>query len=266
MAGWDIEQIIKELHRTLFKNDIAVLEHVEPLAELLMHDPVKGIKQIQQVYDKSLDDVYGKDKAFILSLAGGPSEGVTWKIYNAVGAAYPYLDREKRDLALRQVINIFDGLNYAYVNGLYGVGHTTGIKEPLLLADIAIIRNLYWPGLDEGKLLLKKYDNFFDLSKDLIDEDGMFETRKVNSDFVVAYALLRSDYCSYGEDYIQIANKTFFERVLKAIVNIRFAHAESEEKIIKRIDRLKELLPESIHSMLEPLRQEHDWVDYTKFP
>lgn len=147
------------------------------------------------------------------------------------------------------------------------VGHTTGIIEPLLLADIGIARPLYWPGLEEAEMVLKKYSNFFDLQKELIEEDGLFNPRKVVSDFLMACSLLRSDFCDFGEDYAKTANSQFLERALRGIVWLRFGMKDGNttEGIEKGNKRLRELLPKSLHERIEPLRQEGGWVDYKKF-
>lgn len=271
--AWDTERFMRDLQRLFNSHEIAALEHVEPLARLLHDNPEGGIRRIVDAYNKGLNSAYTKEdgtniRGFIEAVAGGPYQTVPWAVYNAIGAVYPYLDRRLKDLALGKIVyEIFDGLNYGYVNGARGEGHTTGIREPLLLADIGIIRPLYWPGLREAEFEIKKYSNFFDLQKELVKEDGLFDPRKVNSDFLLAYSLLRSDFCNFGEDYIKAANPRFLERTLQGIVWLRFGGKDgnTSESIEAGNRRLRELLPESLHNRIEPLRQEGGWVDYKKF-
>ena len=171
-------------------------------------------------------------------------------------------------------MSILDRRNYVEVNGERGVGHTTGIREPLLLSDISIARILYWPGIDEGRHLVSKYNNFIDFKEALIDDDGMFyhkgvghdmsSEHGVNSDFVVAFALLENDVCSYGEDYVSVANPRFLGRVVKGIVNFYMARRNDEERKTE-LESFRRILPESVHHMFEPFLEEADWIDYTKF-
>ncbi|MBD3304126.1 hypothetical protein GF343_03200 [Candidatus Woesearchaeota archaeon] len=287
--NFNVDKVTHELSRVCFGYEIAALEYIEPLAQVLMDNPGEGIQQIRDAFKKGTEAAYGKDLAIVNAFCGGPAESLTWPLYNAVGAVYPYLDREKKDGALHQLFAIMDQRNYLEVNGEIGVGHTTGIREPLLLADIKIARWLYWPGLDEGKWVIKQFETFADLKSRLIDEKGMFRPKSsahavdgpptgINSDFVVAYALLRNSYSDFGEEYAEAANPAFLERVAKGIVALRFGivqskkyidqhgREESDKRVVNGMARLKEILPKSLHDRLEPLKQEADWVDSSKFP
>ncbi len=276
----NVDHILDEISRITFKHEIAIVEHIDSLAELLKDNNTdKAIKMLFDTYNKTLDDAYTdkeghNQRSYIEAIAGGPFEAVPWALYNAVGAIYPYLEREQKDKALRQILSILDKRNYTEVNGERGSGHTTGIREPLLLSDIGIVRPIYWPGLDEGRYLINKYNNFFDFQKDLIDKNGIFRHKSVahdfkgigvNSDFVIAYALLRSDFCDFGEQYVKQANSSFLDRALHGIVALRFSRAETQEDIEKGSKRLKELLPKPLHNRIEPAREKADWADYRKY-
>ena len=227
----------------------------------LKTDPAEAIPKTNKVYDtREKNDC---DDVFLRSLAGGPSKAVTWPVYNALGSVYPDLTRSLKDQVLDQLLGIFDSINWEYVNGERGIGHTTGIREPLLLADIGIVRQIYWPGLDEGKKKIAKYKEFRKLKKDVITKDGMFNKNKVMSDFVLGYSLLRSDFCGYGAEYVRVAEFSFLERTLRGIVALRFGRSDTNTK--QGVARLYELLPPVIHDRLEPLRREGGWADYTKF-
>ena len=98
----------------------------------------------------------------------------------------------------------------------------------------------------------------------LIDSNGMFYPNKVEGDFSVGYGFLRSDTTNYGEHYAKVANPFFLERLMKGIVAVRFGDTKDGDEIKKGDARLRELLPECLHDRIEPLRQEHDWVDPKK--
>jgi len=176
--------------------------------------------------------------------------------YNAVGEIYPLLDRGQRDQAISAHLDKFDCINYYYVS----VNHTPYIREPLLLADIAIARFRYWPGLHDEKKLWRNKKSFAELEKEIIIDKGLFNPEKVRSDFLVAYALMRNDFTNFGDDYVKTANPEFLNRVMKGIVALRFARAKDEE-IDKGRNRLYNLLPKAVHDKIEPLRQEADWVN-----
>lgn len=226
----------------------------------LTTEPDAGIAKITNVYLER--EAEWCSDSFVAHAAGGPHEGVTWPVYNAIGEVYPALTREQRDNALHELFSIWDRINWADINGARGVGHTTGIREPLLLADIHIARPTYWPGLDEGEYRISQHDSFEKLQNKLIDNNGNFKPDKVHSDFCVAYALLRSDLCAYGEKYTRAANPSFLERTLQGIIAMRFGRENANNQ---GIQRLKKLLPESLHEYLEPLRAQGGWADYTKF-
>ena len=269
---------MKEINEEIYNNIIksfdshyaAAFVNTEPLKQMLMDNPNKAIDLIVDAYEQGLNQAYTNKNGenvrfFIEASAGGPHEAVPWAVYNSVGAVYPYLDRDQKDRALGKILNILDERNYAEVNGTRGTGHTTGIREPLLLSDICIARPLYWPGLYDERNLWEKHNSFYDFQKETIDENGMFKKEKVKSDFLVAYAVLRKDFTYFGDDYVKVVNNSFLERVLNGIVSLRFPQKDKEklEDIKNGRERLMELLPESVHGRIELLRQKEDW--YNKF-
>ncbi|MBX4196577.1 hypothetical protein KW805_03240 [Candidatus Pacearchaeota archaeon] len=276
--AWDLELLTKAINQAFDTHEAAAFLHVPQLASELQDNPKKAIDRIVGVYNKALDDAYEGERAMVESLAGGPHERIPWAVYNAVGAVYPYLDRDVKDHAVRQILNILDERNYVEVNGGRGAGHTTGIREPLLLSDICLPRGFYWPGLDEGKDVLKHF-SFSGIRGNLMTDEGMFKhsssadggagRRGINSDFVMAYTLLRSDQCAYGNDYLAIANPTFIDRTVKGIVALRFGknlgEPMTDEKVEEARQRLFTLLPKSLHDRIDPLREEKDWIDTSGF-
>jgi hypothetical protein len=260
--GQDIDGIIEGLNRCLDSYEAAAIIHVEPLAQMLKDNPDKAIDMIFDVYNKALNSAYTDEKgknmrAFIEATAGGPHEAVPSAVYNAVGEVYPYLERPQKNRVLGRVLDCMDKLNYVYVQ----LSHTPFIREPLLLADIKIVRWLYWPGLNDEENLWKGRQGFYEIHHEIMDENEMFRKNVVKSDFLVACALLRKDFCNFGEEYAKAANPEFLERVMKGIVAMRFARAENSEDVSSGKARLEELLPESLHSRIEPLRLKKDWVD-----
>lgn len=269
--AWDISEIIKSMDRFLLAHEIVELEHIRPFTQQLMDSPDQAIARISQVYNEALNQSYKdtgheRDRAFLESIAGGPYERIPWAIYNAVGSIYPYCTREQRDKALGQLLCIWDGINSGYVNGARSTGHTTGIREPLLQADIEIVREIYWPGLRDQDHMIAKYNSFAELQRGLMDETGLFDPRQVNSDFLTAYRLLRSDLYPESEAYARAAHPQFLERTVQAIVNMRFGRATTEEQIVKGRARLQELLPSFLHGKIDEYRERAEWVDYKKFP
>lgn len=268
MDDQKLGQIMNSITRAFGKYDATAVIHAKPLAKMLMDKPDEAIDRIVSTYDNGVDDMYTDEegvnlRGYISAIAGGPHEAVPHAVYNAVGAVYPYLNRTQKDRALSKVVlGILDNINYIYVQET----HTPGIREPLLLADIAIVRALYWPGMDNGKDLVQRFQSFDTFKQEIMDQEGLMRKDKVNSDYVVAYSLLRSDFCSFGEEYVKSANPSFLDRVVQGIVSMRFSDKPSDKtKINERTDRLKELLPESLHAKISPIRKAADWPNYQEF-
>ncbi|MFH1071800.1 MAG: hypothetical protein V1743_00025 [Nanoarchaeota archaeon] len=263
------EQLLQELQRGLDAHEVAALMHVAPLTQQLLEDPAKAISAIQKTYDRALDEAYSNEngqnwRGFIETTAGGPFEHIPWQVYNAIGSVYPALSREQRDSALRQILDILDVRNYLEVNGGTSVGHTTGIREPLLLGDIVAVRPLYWPGLEEQIALLKNYSDFDQFSEEMMDVNGFLKP-KVVSDFLLAYTLLRKP--EWNESYAKFAETftpRFLERTITAIAAVNFSsrYLDREEE---RKKRLHELLPQRVHVLLDQAREKKDWADYHLF-
>jgi hypothetical protein len=260
------EELLKDIDRAYSKHEVAALLYLSDFRNKLMDSPAEAIDEITERYNRALNEAYTDDegknvRGFVEAVAGGPHERIPRIVYNAVGSVYPYLEREQRDKALGEIFKILDKRNYFEVQ----ISHTCGIREPLLLGDIFACRSLYWPGLyDEKKLWSGK--SFEEVKDSIIDENGLFKQDKVISDFLVAYALLRKDVGNMGRKYVEVANPNFLNRVLKGIVAIYFARVHDLDEVEKKTANLKKILPKSLHSRLDLLREEADWVDYTKFP
>ena len=258
-------------------HEVAIFGRIEPFANLLKKDPDKAIEMIPDVYNGALNEAYSEDgenlRSSMKANTGVTFEAIPWALYNAVGSAYPNLSREQKDRAVKKIGSILCELNSDEIDGkgrMKSLGQMTGIKEPLLLSDIVIRNPRYWPGLREGKKKIKRHSSFPEFRRELIDENGMFKPNKkgysisetsVNSDFLVAYALLRSDLCDWGEQYVKTANPEFLERTFKAIIALRFADCMDSAKGIRRgAKRLIELLPRSLHHGIESVRRRADWI------
>ncbi|MFH1500904.1 MAG: hypothetical protein ABIE22_03070 [archaeon] len=258
MGEFDIDNFMAELERICAKQDIAALNHIEPLRQLIMTNPDKAIPKLGPAYKSAVKEGAGGG---YVSMCGGPSEAFTKPIFHIVGAAYPYLTREQKDSSLRQVIDILN--NYRY--DIASLVHSPHIREPLLFSDVGICSPLYWPGLHGQERLWKDVEDFYELQEKIMTEEGMFRPEIVDSDFLVAYAILRTDFTPFGEQYIQAANPLFLERVIKGIVNLRFGRSDTAKRIKKGEGRLREILPESLHDRITPIREEADWADWEKF-
>ena len=267
--GWDVDGLVGAIDRDISKHHIAATTEGNTLGALLRENPDEGIKMIRIAYERGLDYAYTdrqghNNRGFIEAVAGGPHEAVPAAVYNAVGSVYPRLTREQKDAALIEVVDgILDRINSFYIQN----SHTPYIHEPLLLSDICVARYRYWPGMDEGKHRIGQYPEFSKFQRDLIDENGLLRQDRVNSAFIVAYSLLRNDFCDWGEDYLKSVNPGFLERVLKGIVAMRIGDPPSVRKQTDEegMARLREILPVSLHDRLESIRQQLDWVDYKKF-
>lgn len=194
-----------------------------------------------------------------MSLGGANFESVVQaaerRNYDALGAIYPILTKEQRTYALKSVLRQMDGITNIKVR----LGHTPYIRDPQLLADIGASRPNYWPGTrDERSLWMGK--TFDEVRGEVIDERGLFRVEKVRSDFLLAYAFLRSVTTTFGNEYLKVVDPDFLERILKGIVAIRFASSEDNSDVEKGRARLRELLPKSLHKRIDSVRKEADWV------
>ncbi len=259
-CGTDISKILFELELSCFRHEIAATEHVDSFASLIKDNPIRAIRQIKEVYDKSLNQAYTDPKTgknarfFVEAMAGGPLEIIPRKIYNAIGAAYPLFDRATKDAALHGILSILDYRNYQEVQ----MSHTNGIREPLLLSDIVVVRGLYWPGLESEAAVIKRYTYFHELWAEISD-GSHFNPRQVESDFLFAYALLRSGICSWGEEFVEVAEPRFLDRAIKSIVAIWFHKGKHTKK------EIREIMPESTHQKIDQFIKERDWADWEKF-
>jgi len=231
-------------------------------------------------------------RSFVEATCGGPHEAIPSAFYNVVGSVYPLLNREMKNKSLIKILGILDhDLDWQEVQ----FSHTSYIREPLLLSDISIVQQMYWPGLDEGKNLIKKYNDLFcDFKFEAIDENGNFKKDKIKSDFLVGYSLLRKDVCNWGEDYLKIVNPKFLDKIIQGVVGMNFSNyfrlknlSEEEiheinwrsegkinymqikdkletilnKKISKKEKELKNLFPKEIHSKIDFFINEKNWAD-----
>jgi len=270
-----------------FSKHYAIANEVsQTFSEYVWDNPRKALDELFDWYNNALDKAYTDKKGnnvrgFIEAVAGGPHEAVPAALYNSVGAIYPILDREMKDVALRRVLGILDGINNLYVQ----LSHTPYIKEPLLLADIATVRGLYWPGLDEGKRRIDDEIMFADFQHKYLN-NGYFKKGTVDSDFIVAYSLLRNDISDWGEPFAQAANPSFLERVLKGALTMRVSldhnilgltdeelggadrdrlNKRARERMAEGKQRLKTLFPRSVHRRLDQLSENNDWPNIFDF-
>lgn len=170
------------------------------------------------------------------------------------------MERSQKDKALKQILKILDGINSSYVQ----ISHTPYIREPLLLADISICRRIYWPGFDDGLNLIKKYSSFKKFKNETIDEKGFFRRNKVKSDFILATVLMHGKYSEWGNNYIDVANPNFLNRVFNGIVTMDFSQV-CQHKFGERVMKFNNIWPKRFAEKLEEIIVRKDWVDYNKF-
>lgn len=222
------------------------------LALLMRENPDRGIGLIADVYEKRLDAVYPdkRKRDMVLAYAGGPVEGVARPIYDAVGDAYPALGGVQRTAALSALLKIMDRWNGAHFRDV------PFIREPLLIADIAMLRREYWPGLVEGKRLVGRHPTIGSFMRETMNADGTFRRDAVDSDFIVGITALRKDTSPYAEEYAEVAQRGFLERVMMAAVQMRFGFDPTPERLEAGTRRLMEILPERLHGRIPALRRE----------
>jgi len=178
-----------------------------------------------------------------------PSKNVC--LYNSVGAIYPYLNNQQKKEVVEVHLKRFKIIEQSHVNH----NHMRFIREPLLLADIcAASKSYYWPGFDNESDLWEDEKNFSYLEKEIM-ENGLFKTKKVKSDFLVAYGLLCADLSKFGEDYIKIVQPEFLDRVLEGIVTITVDGIRNKRHVAKEMAALRKRLPKSTHEKLEEFKK-----------
>lgn len=254
------------------RHGMAALEHIVPLLGELMESPREGVRKAVSAYEEALDEAYTREgknrRGLIQAVANGPFETIPRALYNTVGVAYPSFKREDKDYALGQLLSIMDKLNYADVNGSRGEGHTPGIREPLLLSDIGITRPLYWPGMRKQERKIGECRDFSEFRDRFMTADGLFKSWEIESDFLMAYSVLRSDFSDFGEEYCEAAEESFLDRTVRGIVALRFAprsiDSVSEEEIEERRERLRFLLPSPLHPQIDEYR-DGQWASWEEF-
>jgi hypothetical protein len=280
-----------------FRRHLSISENYsERFLQLIWKNPKEALDNFFDTYNKALDKAYTNpetgenNRSFVEIMAGGPHEAIPSSLYNSVGLIYPFLNRTLKNYSLEKILGILNGIRYDYVQ----ISHTSFIREPLLLSDISIIEPLYWPGMAEGERLINQAQSFGNFKKEFLDLRGFFKRELINSDFIVAYSLLRKDFCDWGEEYLKIADPFFIERVIKGVVGKRFSklfslknltreeiegvntlarnsefYSEIKEELNKKLDlaiyqkmkRLEEVLPLSLKKTLTQKIEERDWTD-----
>ncbi|MDE1825937.1 MAG: hypothetical protein KGH77_06190 [Candidatus Micrarchaeota archaeon] len=279
------DKVAEKIVDKLYDAKMGSLETHKPLLDALRNTPDKAISLIFQTYQKRMRMEYPEPLGVSMDSIGGPHEGVVTPIYNAVGEAYPFLSKQNKIDALRSILEIMDHMRYDIVQRY----HVSYIREPLLFADIVLVRWLYWPGLvpgikplkvepnppiyiDDEKayekyvLLPDVFKSFQELKENVLSPDnGMFDRKFTTSDFLTAYCSMRVDSFTTtvsGENaqaeyvaFLSRKNPNFLNRVLQAIVALRI-YEQSEENKAAGMKRLKELLPNFLGDHLDKIAGE----------
>ncbi len=229
------------------------------------HNELKilGEAGLYERVDKSfMDKAVGNFNVLILQLAykkNGDIPGINNNshpdknvcLYNSIGVIYPYLNKQQKNMVVKAHLRQFKPIEQSHVNH----NHTRFIREPLLLADIcAASKSRYWPGFSSESYLWEDEKSFSDLEKQIM-ENGLFKTKKVKSDFLVAYGLLSSDISKFGEDYIKVVQPEFLNRVLDGIVTVAIDGNRNKGYITREMKALRKRLPKSTHEKLEEFKE-----------
>ena len=258
------EQVVRALEQQLRRHHALGAQAAEAVRDAIWERPDEVPPLIGRLVEAVIDAGYlnadgTSNRAFVQAVAGGPYPGGALTIYNTLGGAYRYLTREQRDGILAAILGMLDRQNYLVVQEAW----TPFLRDPLLLADIQIVRPLYWPGLDEGRGLIASASGHDSLMRMLLDDEGWFYPERVHSDYVVGYALLRSDFYPYGDDVAGRLNPQLRESIVHAVCAMRFAHTTLPEQIDTGARRLEQLLPRSLHDEITWDREKIGWVDPT---
>jgi hypothetical protein len=129
--------------------------------------------------------------------------------------------------------------------------------------------------MDEGQMIIKKYGSLYEIRKRLMNDDGTFKRKYAASDidanegvcseFLVGYSLLRSDFCDYGNEAADALEPNLLDRIVKAVVAMRFGRAADGEDFNAGKIRLRQILPERVHEKIERFTNEHDWANPADF-
>ncbi len=245
----------------------------------LMGNTDVAITSISKLYRDMTDSYFGYD-AQVEKLSGGAPSSMAIPLLNAISDVYGKLSRIQKDAVLNQTLEILDKYDFWIVNGPMGSGHTSTIRNPQYLAEICMLsNNMYWPGLDEGRIIITMHGGSWQaIKEDLITKYGFFDRSeakdaeghpigrpKIYSDFLVAYAFLRKDISNFGEEFASAINKNFLDQVITAIVKLELHNAKTPKEIAKRLSALEDLLPESLHAKLESAAYTEGWVDAYNF-
>ncbi len=172
----------------------------------------------------------------------------------ALSNAYQGTGRNDKDRLLQRLLMRLDLIGFPSVTEIIRY-----IGGPELKSDLIIARG--YPPEDEGKKLVEKFSgDFYSFRQELMDIRGLFKPEKVDDEFIVASSVLVS---GMKDQYAGMAQKRFLYRVLRGLIGMRLSQAEPPE-FENLTEELKEELPESLHSKIEPIRRLGGWLEDKK--
>lgn len=199
VEGFDAQKIVN--HISLMYS--CVVEHgTDVFRELVKTDPKRAIEELPQHMERVLGLGNGIFRGF---MCGGPHEGVTAPMLDAIGSVYPCLERKLRENALENCLGFLDGLNY-----FVSQNNVELIDEPWLVGDILANRPLYYCGFCSYADKLEKVDNWFKFKEEFV-KDGKFDVKSV---FWLSYAVSYPKYCqksirdAFAEQYPELVDRT----------------------------------------------------------
>jgi hypothetical protein len=214
---------------------------------LMVENPTKAIQMLPEFLERARGGIQDRR---IEGMAGGPNHDWTTPMFNILGAVYPTLDRDAREVGLKHCLKFLDG-----INGTYSQFHVELINEPWLASDIVITRPSYFCGYIEYCNFAKKNQKWENFSKIV-----------PRSAFWLSMAITHPEYTSlevrknYYEQF-----PTLMDRTKDAIAAMVAAYGgrKAENKGLKLEDCINERLIKHdpiLHKEIRVKIEEKKWI------
>lgn len=243
--------IIDKLSLLLSEHEEQAKEIAHNFYDLMLKDTDSAIKKTREFIEKARN--IGSDRAFVEAVAGGPDQNMIAPVLNIFELVYPVLPKESRKIALYQIIDYLDFLNYFNAQD-----HVALIHEPWLVADIIVNRKLYWPGYKEYADLLEQKHTW---------EEFEPETLSAKSMFFLSYTLIHKKYGSkeIKENFCKKMS-SLIDRTLDATAALICDRAQSEYKeksvpINETIEKQLLKYDDAFHNTIREKIKEEKWIN-----
>ena len=230
--GWNVD---KMLGRLVLMYD-AVREHgLEPFVDLVKNDPAKAIEELPHYIEKTLSIGDGFFRGGVAG--GGPNPAVIAPLLSAVGVAYPALEPQLREKALRGCFKFLDTLN----NLMAGMA-VEKIHEPWLVRDIVMNTPRYNPGYEGYMNRLKRLTTWSEFQKEFFDDGKAI----CNSFFWLAFAVRPDRHVSseisaqFEKEYPDLVDRT--QDYLAGIIHLQGLEKEATDPAHKYAGTIEDRL------------------------